>query len=138
SVNELAEDLKDFQALGQTFRIQETEISAITGPLEELNRQIDATEQNLDGMTATGRSWVEVTSEGVHVTREFADEQGNLTEIVRTSAGDADAFTSAIGDLDSAMASLVAEGMDAERSEERRVGKGRRAVKPGNLEEKEG
>src|SRR5690606_30449895 len=47
SVNELAEDLKDFQALGQTFRIQETDISAITGPLEELNRQIDATEQNL-------------------------------------------------------------------------------------------
>lgn len=114
SVNDLAEDLRNLQTLGKTFKIQETDFGAIAGPLREAADMLDATEEGLDGLTATGRQWVDVEGEIVAVTREYVDAHGNLTEIVRYGTRDSEKFTEAVDNLDLAMAELVGEGTDAE------------------------
>jgi tape measure domain-containing protein len=117
-VNTLAEDLKNFQQLGQTFKIQDLNFDAITEPLrnaqEMLNASVDS--GGWADMTETGREWVEVGEGVVSVTREMADEQGNLTELVRYGAEGNKEFTESVDTLDKAMAQLVAEGMDADEA----------------------
>jgi tape measure domain-containing protein len=114
-VNTLAEDLKNLQILGRTFKIQEADFSGITGPLREAMDLIELSSERggWADLTETGKEYVEVLDGAVWVTREMADEQGNLSNLVRQGSGDAEAFTSAVDTLDKALAQLVVEGMDS-------------------------
>lgn len=114
NVSDLAEELRNVQQLGQTFKIQETDFTAISGPLREAAEMIDSTIEGMEDATETGRRWVEVEGEIVAVTAEVVDSQGRLSEIVRYGARDSEDFTNAVNDLDLAMAELVGEGTDAE------------------------
>jgi tape measure domain-containing protein len=118
SVNELAEDLKNFQILGQTFKIQEADFSGITGPLDQIQQMMDAS-MDLGGwaaMSESGREWIDVSNGIVSVTKEMVDEQGNLVNLTRIADGDSQAFIDTVQTLDEAMAQLVVEGMDANQA----------------------
>jgi uncharacterized protein YoaH (UPF0181 family) len=94
------------------------DFTSITGPLREAQEllNISAEGDGWSNMTATGREWVEVADGVVAVTREMADEQGNLTNLVRYGAQGNEEFASTVDTLDKAMAQLVAEGMDADEA----------------------
>lgn len=116
-VNTLAEDLKNFQLLGRTFKIQDLDFEGITGPIREVQDMIDAT-MGLEGgnwaaMEETGRRWITATEGRIAITQEMIDEQGNLQEMVRLSDSGGQEFIDTVETLDQAMAQLVTEGMDS-------------------------
>lgn len=92
-VNDLAEDLKNLQTLGRTFKIQEADFSGITGPLRD------------------AMDLIELRSEQAGMAYE-----GNITEAVRQSGADMEAFTKAVDTVDDALTQLVSEGTDAEEA----------------------
>lgn len=110
-VNELAEDLKNLQTIGRTFKIQEADFAGITGPLREAMELIELSED--DWGIDTGERYIDVMEGSVAITQVMADEQGNLSNLVRRGQGDMDAFNESVEAVDQAMAQLVAEGVDA-------------------------
>jgi uncharacterized protein YoaH (UPF0181 family) len=118
SVNDLAEDLKNFQQLGRTFKIQDLDFDAITGPIERVQNMLDAS-LDLDSwgsMTKSGEAYLEVAGENVVITQQMVDEQGNLIPLLRMTSQGTEEFTSSVDTLDKAMAQLVIEGMDADEA----------------------
>jgi tape measure domain-containing protein len=113
-VNTLAQDLKDFQLLGRTFKLQETDISGVTGPIQSALDKIEEFESEHDGIRSGLSETFTATEDLVGITQEWVDEQGNLNHVFRTGSQDSQAFISAVDTLDKAMVELVAGGMDAE------------------------
>lgn len=118
SVNDLADDLRDFHQLGQSFRLQDADFTSITGPLAEdmelIQLRAEGIGREYGTMTATGRQWIEVQEGALVLTREYIDAQGELVNVFSaagTSLGED--FAEQVGVVDQAMAQLVAEGMDA-------------------------
>ena len=117
-VNVLADDLKNLQTIGQTFKIKEADFSGITGPLREALRLIEISEDTFGGgdMIDTGNQYITVLEHSIAITQEMADEQGNLSDLVRRGEGDMEAFNDAVDTLDKAMAQLVIDGMDSQEA----------------------
>lgn len=113
----LAEDLKNFQQLGRTFKVQDLDLDAVTGPIREVQGMLDATMDiengNWASMEETGRRWIEVNEGRVAITQEMIDEQGKLHDLTRLSDLSSQDFVDTVDTLDKAMAQLVAEGMDS-------------------------
>ena len=114
-VNELAEDLKNLHDLGQMFKIQESDFSGITGPLQDA---IDLVNVKLDSdswgnMIDTGNQWITVGEHSLGITKEMVDENGNLVEMYTRADAEMDGFTDGVEALDQAMAQLVNEGMSS-------------------------
>jgi tape measure domain-containing protein len=118
SVNDLADDLRDLQDLGQTFRITEANMRPILEVTDALSEGIQNLESRAGASFAAAaegaREFLRVQEDGVYLAREWVDEQGRANAIGTQLVAGSNEFAEAVGTLDDAMASLVLEGENAE------------------------
>lgn len=118
SVNDLADDLRDLQDLGQTFRITEANMRPILEVTDALSEGIQNLESRAGSSFAAAaegaREFLRVQEDGVYLAREWVDEQGRANAIGTQLVAGSSEFAEAVGTLDDAMASLVLEGENAE------------------------
>lgn len=118
SVNDLADDLRDLQDLGQTFRIAEADMRPILDVTDEISgamSNLDSRSRGAFDAAAEGaREFLRIQEDGVYLAREWVDEQGRANAIGTELVAGSNDFAEAINTLDDAMASLVLEGEDAE------------------------
>jgi tape measure domain-containing protein len=114
SVSELAQELLDFQALGRTFKLQETDISGVAGPIHEALDAMHEWERENRGYREGLEQTLDATNNLVGITQTWTDEQGEMNGIFRMGTEDGKGFIDAVQVLDEAMVELVAQGMDAQ------------------------
>lgn len=118
SVNDLADDLRDLQDLGQTFRIAEADMRPILDVTDEISgamSNLDSRSRGAFDAAAEGaREFLRIQEDGVYLAREWVDEQGRANAIGTELVAGSNDFAEAINTLDDAMASLVLEGENAD------------------------
>jgi tape measure domain-containing protein len=114
SVGDLTQELLDFQAVGRTFKLQETDISAVAGPIQEALDAMHEWESANQGYREGVKQTLDAGDDMIGVLQTWTDEQGELNGMYKVGTEDSEGFHSAVQGLDEAMVELVAQGMDAE------------------------